>query len=388
MARHARFYSSIAVTTIMLVAAPLHATTLDFRAISAASSSASASASASSGPNGTTTSASATASGPGASSSASASASNGTISSASSATSARTEPTTTDTTITFALDRGDYSFDPRRQTIGAWHESGYTVEFGGGGPVYEEFFDNIRLSSYYTSDSGCCEYSYKHLDITREDGQTFSFEGMEIGAAISDTWLIASFTPEGAAYPTLYEETRLVYDNLRLRGTRIDGTEVDVFASSFLDVTSHPDDPYSSMLQLGAPAMEALTDLTSLSVRSGVYNTDLDMYRASAPFVGAGSSLNGQLSSFMMQAYNECLLSRGELSDCAVAGVGTFDFGWDSNYLFNFSNATHIGDIMLSSSARAPAPVPLPAGGWLLIAAGGMLVGLRRRARARARVNA
>ncbi|MEJ6388554.1 hypothetical protein [Gymnodinialimonas ulvae] len=382
MARRARLFSSIAVTTAVLAAAPLHATTVEFNAISTASSNSSASASASSGPNGTTTSASASASGPGASASAS---SSGPV----------------PARITFDESNGALAaFDPNRRfdpysqsnqygrRVEVWQESGFDVAFDADIAGDMQNY-NMSFSDLYMSDTGCCEGAFSFMNVTRPDGASFSLDGMDFRTfGRSHELLFGYFQPEqGSSLSAESMAFAMIDDDLRFTGERADGSVVSVDASTHLDV-SRPFEPVQLgghhyyllddgpvSLDLDPSELGQLTDLVSLTISAA--GDRRDIFDRSLPFM--------DLSSAMAAGYDACLRSGSPTlyQRCEVAGLGTFIFEMEYMFEQNYVFASFPGALNLSVNA-APAPVPLPAGGWLLIAAGGMLVGLRRRARARA----
>jgi hypothetical protein len=282
-------------------------------------------------------------------------------------------------------------FDPNRpnsafgRSVEVWQESGFDVEFdvdvAGDLANY-----NLGFRNFYMSDSGCCQGSYSFMNVTRPDGATFGFDGMDFRAlGRSHELLFGYFQPEqGSSLSAESMGFAMIDDDLRLTGTRADGSVVRVDASTQLD-TSRAYDPvfvssnfYYSVddgpvsLQLDASDHAQLTDLVSLTISAA--GDRRDIFTRSAPFM--------DLSPTMAAGYEACLGSGSPtlFQRCEIAGLGTFIFELEYMLAQNYTFASFPSGLSLSVNA-APAPVPLPAGGWLLIAAGAMLAGLRRRAR-------
>ena len=285
--------------------------------------------------------------------------------------------------ISFDLGLGTYATQPggalgNEGGFGTWSEGGFDVRFTGEqGITY--ISQTQPLSVNYLSDSGCCDQSLNVLDISRGDGLSFSFTGMDFSGSHTDTWLEGTFVPlaPDGNLATTGSETlrrqRLVYDNLSLQAARPDGSTATVLASTFLDLST----PYDGSglggegsLLLDAAELQALSGLSGLTISLTGWNI-FDAARASRPFL--------TLSPLWSTGLDACLIVQRQ-ERCLVEGLGVFIFSSDSNYNSNYSSAAAFTGLQLSVDTETPAPVPLPGAAWALALGLGTLAAIRRRA--------
>lgn len=289
--------------------------------------------------------------------------------------------------VRLTLDDENGTLAPYSSVGEIWREGGFEVRYDsytqGAVPARRHLSDHA-----YLVNSGCCDESYGFLEITRPDGDTFNYEGFEVSSfGTSNEILLGSFYPEpGTSYSAEFLRFPMVGDDLRLTGERADGTTVVVDASTQLDVSApysvraiehrgelrfqgHSSVPGPHSLLLNTAEMASLTDLVSLRFTTDADRSDI--WERSLPFM--------DFSPLITAGLEACGFAQSGRSyaNCTIDGVGEFNFEVTSELGPNYRVAVTPDAINLS--LNGPAAVPLPAGGWLLLTAGGLLVGLRRR---------
>jgi hypothetical protein len=227
------------------------------------------------------------------------------------------------------------------------------------------------------------------LDITREDGRTFSLTSVDVQSVLVRVVGVLTFTPFAASgnldYLRSIEEIYLpIVSDLNFTGISSDGTRRDLYSSSLDEAaffgfyTSRSDTPElrgDGRYDFAGTEALALSDLTSLSIRGNTWNLTDDLFRRSMEI--------SETSNLFRVGFEQCAITGQGINaqgywSCSLAGFGEF-----SSFATPYGNwSTNVQIDNLRFTLGQPAPVPLPAGLPLMVA-GLAALGLLARRRAR-----
>lgn len=272
------------------------------------------------------------------------------------------------------------------EAFGTWTEEGFVAEWDfsddfiapPGTPLPEDFTGFTFLSNFQWL--GCCGPFSRAVTFRRADGGTFSLKGVETSQTYEGFGAIAEFTPydkDGSpdTANSVSAFAPILRDSLSFTATLEDGSTVtgtarSAFASNYLDDFSGTDLPVPipdfafgpSVAEFAPGTLDAFTRLTALTVEANDSFPDE---------VATQAALRGFREFGGPEAVLQGLEACG-LGTCVLEGVGEFYAFWDLFGGRNDEVAVGLGAITFGLD-DTPAPVPLPAGAWMLLTGLGLL---------------
>lgn len=244
-------------------------------------------------------------------------------------------------------------------------------------------FNGFTFLSDFEPDSGVGPYGTE-LIIEKADGSAFALEGIGVDQTYEGFATFAQFTPVDENGDLDFDKTEdfvgpVLRPSLALTGTKTDGTVV--VATAFTgspenideDALFYPNFFGPTEAIISPETLDLMSDLASLKIEVGGDLSDslattlaLAQFDAPPEIIAAAVACGGE--------------------SCELDGVGSLSLDMDLIGSRNDTLAVEVAGVTVSADEDlkdvTPAPVPLPASAWMLLAGLGVL-GARRLTRRR-----
>ncbi len=249
---------------------------------------------------------------------------------------------------------------------GTWVEAGFDVawDYVDGGP--DQAIGDLDGGLFLAGCGGGCGGTFIELVFTRPDLADFTPTSLDVSMVRSSFLGVVFRKSLSGTDPEFDSDFYVIVPDLELEGTRRDGTVVTVVTPSMLDGTTFQQAgypvPYSGD---GVVDVSGIDDVVELRA-SITARYDDEVLALSRDFPPNADTL-------LAEVPEDCSVT----VTCTVPGVAEYRIFIDSGNFWNYSTAAFVSDFRFDV---APAPIPLPAAGWMLLAGlGGMGWMARRR---------
>jgi hypothetical protein len=296
--------------------------------------------------------------------------------------------------VTFDVGSGEHEIKERGSgtAAGTWKEAGFAIDWSivggatGEDEVNSESVESINPSVFMEDNGiGAPFNTARGISFVRLDNAPFSLNSFVIGGTSSSWWGEARYSPGEDPFRGPIVDFEVSYGNLLLKGIKSNGDVVETLVNTF----RHGE--YIYRPRVGLVRNAGLGFFTPDSETARLFS-NLKSLEVTIPNVTQGvgerrfvdllkTSIEGSdLDQIYKDGFSACLIVNPTGLGCTLDGIGSFAFMAYAGNIQNWETAVSLGNFSFSV---APSPVPLPAGGFLLLTAlagGGALARCRRAA--------